>query len=306
MAKNFCRDGIAENVQYGALGPRVKSVSGAFQVRNAADGAFVRMAGDDPTADDDFVTKRWGLANLGGGGALPAGLPHANDLIFYVDAADLASYAGTGTTVVDRTGNGSAGTLVGGTAVANGAFQIDGATTKGVSFTKNATLDNLFDGGATVLTFIQTQTPGDGGSGRFLSTEGASTGWYLFGDTAFGGAGVRTRFIRKSGGGTDGTWTGTGAMPRGSAATTGGGFAYTSFGVTYDDSVLANDPTLYNNGLTVGTPAGTNPSALGSDVGNPLKIGNAANDGAPMNGQSQVTLIWSRILTAEEVLQAHN
>jgi hypothetical protein len=236
------------------------------------------------------------------------GLPHADSIIFYVDAADSNSYAGTGTTVTDISGFATNGTLDGGAVVAGGAFQIDGTGSKGVSFTKSSTLTDVFLGGATLMTFVQTDAPGDGGSGRFVATESAAQteGWLLYGVTAFSATGVQPRFIRRSGGGTDGSWNSSGALPRGSAVTTGGGFSYGSVAVTYDETVLSNDPTFYTNGLFTGTPTGTNPSALGSDASEDLVIGNINGGSEAMDGQSQVTLIWDRILTAEEILQVHN
>jgi len=305
VPKNFCQDAVAASTQFGKQGPRVKSVSGAFQVRDAADAVFVRLAGADPTADDDFVTKRWGLANLGGGGSLPPGLPHSDSIIFYVDTADPGSYPGSGTTVTDRAGNATNGTLDGGTVVANGAAQIDAAGKK-ISFDKNATLDDLFAGGGTVMTFAQAVSMT--GSGRFASTENAgnTTGWLIYGGNAFSFDGVQVNLIRRSGGGTDGVWnSGAGAIPN-SGAASGGGFSYGSFAVTYNEDVLSNDPTFYTNGVNGNSPAGTNPSALGSDAGTEITLGNRDTGADPMNGQLPITIAWSRILTAEEVLQAHN
>ena len=37
--KNFGLVGVADNVQYGKAGPRLKHTAGAFEFRNAADGA---------------------------------------------------------------------------------------------------------------------------------------------------------------------------------------------------------------------------------------------------------------------------
>jgi len=233
------------------------------------------------------------------------GLPHADSIVFYVDASNPNSYVGSGTDVVDITGNGTAGTIDGGATVSGGAFQTDGAGTKGVSFTKNSTLDNVFLGGATIITFLQAND-----TGIFVATEnaGQTLGWKVYGVAAFSNDGIQPRFIRRSSGGTDGSWNSSGALPTGAAffQDTGGGFSYGSVAVTYDETLLANDPTFYTNGIFVGTPTGTNPSALGSDVGEDLVIANRNGGGDPVDGQTQVTIIWSRILTAEEVLQVHN
>lgn len=59
--------------QLGKGGPQVKANSGAVELRNSTDAAFVIGRGADPVGDDDFVTKRYGDANYGGGGPGPGG-----------------------------------------------------------------------------------------------------------------------------------------------------------------------------------------------------------------------------------------
>ncbi len=68
MTGRFDINKLGGNVQLGKGGPRVKDSSGILQGRNAADVAFVKIQADDPTVDDDLVTKRFGDANYGGGG----------------------------------------------------------------------------------------------------------------------------------------------------------------------------------------------------------------------------------------------
>ncbi len=241
-------------------------------------------------------------------GLVPAGLPHPEDIIFYVDASNAGSYPGSGTEVTDMSGNATDGTLNGGTAVVNGSFVFDEDNAKGVSFTKNAALDNVFDGGATLMSVVRLDD--NTGSGRFVSTENAgdTTGWSLSGVGAFGNDGNFPVFARRSAGGTDGSWTGAKAALPNRNAPTGGGNAYGSFAVTYDDSTLSNDPTLSVNGQQPDTPTGTNPSALGSDVGSDIIIGNRNGGSSNPDCDSRITIIWGngRILTQSELLTAHN
>ncbi len=241
-------------------------------------------------------------------GLVPAGLPHPEDIIFYVDASNAGSYPGSGTDVTDMSGNATDGTLDGGTAVVNGSFVFDADNAKGVSFTKNAALDNVFDGGATLMTVVRLD--GNTGSGRFVSTENAgdTTGWSLHGVIAFSADGNFPVFVRRSAGGTDGSWSGSNAALPLRGAPSGGGNAYGSFSVTYDDSVLSNDPTLSVNGQRPNTPSGTNPSALGSDVGSDIIIGNRNGGSSNPDCDSRITIIWGngRILTQSEQLTAHN
>ncbi len=275
--------------------------AGTTDLTDASDAAFFENIPENP-AGASSTTPAATVA-----GVIPEGLPYPDDIVFFVDPSNAASYPGSGSVVTDMAGNASNGTLDGATVVTNGSFIFDETAGKGVSFTKDAALDNVFDGGASVLQFVRLDA--NASSGRFLSTENniLTLGWGLLGAAAFFGTGNFPEFRRRSGGGTDGVWTGTtNALPKRSV--TGGGDVYGSFGVTYDDSTLSNDPTLYANGQQSVSPAGTNPSALGSDSGTDLIIGNLGGGASNPDCDSRVTVIWGngRILTPAEMLTAHN
>ena len=301
MSADFCQSTVGSNVQYGRRGPRLKVVSSAFQARNAADSGFVTVAGADPIADDDFVTKRWGQANIGGvAGA--AGVIY-EDLQFYMDAADRSSFNPAVGTPTDIMGNGSGGTLNADAVFADGAFLFDGASGN-VNFVKSGDLNNIFgtsgpsDGG-TIMVFTNPVSGGEGGSGRVVdTTDGLAEGYFIFLDNPATGA-LGVQFARQFTGGNAQWDTDSRQVQRD---------GWNGVTVRYDDTDVANDPTFSLQGVTVNsnnTGAGPSGTAV-SDVGNNLFIGNSIGDARTFNGQIAVIFMWNRILTDAEVFQAHN
>jgi hypothetical protein len=70
-SKNFGLDGIADNVQLGKQGPRVRAVSGSVEVRNAANNAFVTLKAAPAILSTEVVTKQQlDDAVLGGVGSI--------------------------------------------------------------------------------------------------------------------------------------------------------------------------------------------------------------------------------------------
>ena len=58
--KNFGLVGVADNVQYGKAGPRLKHTAGAFEFRNAADGADAALTAAGITSSAGNVTLTTG------------------------------------------------------------------------------------------------------------------------------------------------------------------------------------------------------------------------------------------------------
>ena len=292
--KQFCLEGVADNVQYGKNGPRVKHTAGVFAMRNAADLAFARCQGADSVADDDFVTRRQLLA---GGGSSP-GLPGMiySGLQFYIDASDPNSYPGSGTAVTDIKGNGSSGTVVAPTIGFEGVWQFDGLSGN-INFVKNASLDNIFDEGGTVMVFCNPASGGEGGFGRLADTSvNISKGWIFFLENDDGVA-TGMGFIRVFGG-TDGDWD-----------TDGRPVFLNTFGscaVRYNASNVANTPDFFGNGVVCDSN-GTQPTGSPvSDAGENLYIGNRPGDDNTFDGDIAIVLAWDRELTDNEIAQVHN
>lgn len=260
---------------------------------------------------------------LGAGGGGELGLPGNvyENLVFYVDPGDRNSYPVTGSVVTDIMGNGTSGTLTTATLADNG-FRFNG-TSGSISFTKNASIDNLFDGGGTLIVFARPQGLGEASAGIIVGTApsvgAASAGWTLnvesanqerctfsflqnFSGTGSGGRWVAYDQTSKTDPTPLNTYAGARALPLS---------AYSSIAITYDSASTANDPTFYINGVarttTLGiqeanTPTGT----ANADVGQPVTIGNRPADDRTFNGDIGPVLMFDRILTPTEITQVVN
>lgn len=264
-----------------------------------SDSPNVLMFTDD--GGTDFVLNSGANATAGTAGQI------YENLVLYVDAADRNSYSGTGTAVTDLQGNATNGTLTTAT-YEEGAFRFDG-TTGDLSFTKGASLDNLFDGGGTVIVFFRPDSDGENSEGRLVDTsDSLDEGWWIaaVGDTS--GA-QQLRFQRNFDGSTGGTWTIdlvtdpiTGATVR--PVLIG---PWSCVAVAYDDSSTANDPTFYLNAFTAAFTENTAPVGNPvSDAGNELVVGNRTADDRTYDGDVGVVLMFDRTLSAVEVQEVFN
>ena len=151
---------------------------------------------------------------------------------------------GAGISTVDATGNGNDGTLYNGTAwttssrTGDAALQFDGADDY-VNLGSDAIIDDVFAGGGTISAWINPAGWGENGYGRILDktidTMG-SDGWGL---QLHGSTGA----IRFEHGfdGTRGAWEAPGTI----ALNT-----WTHVAIVYDNSLTANDPLIYVNGVS--------------------------------------------------------
>lgn len=58
MSKRYPLTGVADNVEFGKAGARIRDVAGKLQARDNADTVFANMQGADALTDDDLVTLR--------------------------------------------------------------------------------------------------------------------------------------------------------------------------------------------------------------------------------------------------------
>lgn len=255
------------------------------------------------TVWEQIVTSGSALLSLAG---LP-GNAYAS-LVGYIDASDRNSYAGSGAVVRDIMGNGSAGALTAPAVLTEGAFAFNGASGS-VSLTKNASLNNIFAAGGTVLAFIRPASDGEGDLGRVAdTTQSADAGWYL---SSFSDAASRQsiQFQRNFSGSVGGTWNAnniTSPVSGASVRPVDLG-TWSCVAVTYNDSNVANDPTFYVNGdLVANTEANAPVGAAVTDAGNALFIGNRSADDFTFNGQIGVVLLFTRVLTQNEIRTIYN
>ena len=224
-------------------------------------------------------------------------------LQLYVDAGDRNTYPGSGTAVTDVQRNGSAGALVAPAVFADGAFLFDSASGN-VNFAKSGDLNDIFgtsgpSNGGTVMVFCNPVSTGEGGSGRVVdTTDGLAEGYFIFLDNQATGV-MGVQFARQFTGG-NAQWDTDGRPVQRDG--------WNGITIRYDDTNVANDPTISVQGQTVdsnNTGAGPSGTAV-SDVGNNLYIGGNLADDRTFNGQIAIVFMWNRILTDAEVSQAHN
>jgi|TARA_R100000081_G_C4746825_1_gene132081 hypothetical protein len=104
-------------------------------------------------------------------------------LVLCLDAKDIKSYAGSGTTWTDRSGNDNDGSIDGATFNSNGYFELDGTNDK---ITTGAKLSNTENG--SIYLWVKPATPPNT-SGHMLFYQGTGVGriWvYFYSDGAIG------------------------------------------------------------------------------------------------------------------------
>jgi hypothetical protein len=143
--KNFGLVGVADNVQYGKAGPRLKHTAGAFEFRNAADGANAALTAAGITSSAGNVTLTTGNL-VASAGDLNATLGNLN-----LAATGATVVIGTDTTLSRHAAgifkfNGTAATVVPtGTTLERPAF---GTTTGGMRYNTTTTSMEYSDGTA--------------------------------------------------------------------------------------------------------------------------------------------------------------
>ncbi|KKM88944.1 hypothetical protein LCGC14_1253610 [marine sediment metagenome] len=200
------------------------------------------------------------------------------------------------TAVVDA---GDTYTIDFGTLVDRSFYGIDfDGTDDQVLVTDAATIQNAFDAGGTLSLWANVSSDGENNAGRLAD----KTSWYLATDNEAGGA-TKLTFFYDFDGAADGTWV------TDNTVTTIG--SWDNIVVVYDNSAVANNPTIYvnNTALTVGggltestTPIGTRvtDAAINLVIGDNV-AGNRAYDGL----QDEVWL-YSRSITGTEVTANYN
>jgi len=206
---------------------------------------------------------------------------------------------GTGTVAIDSEG-GHDGTLANGPVWVAGqlgdALEFDGADDY-VDLTSDAELDDLFDGGATVMAWINPFGWGENGYGRVFdkSSSASSTGdgWVIRMNVDNGG------IINFGQGFTSGR--GWWKIPSGSINLD----TWQHIAVAYDASSTSNDPAIYLGGApltvtTVDTPSGS----IRSDASINLRLGNfAGGTSHTFEGTIDDARIYDRILDAAQIAE---
>ncbi len=201
-------------------------------------------------------------------------------------------------TIRDRSGNKNDGTLVGTAWVQNSkGFYVqsfDGADDT-TNITAAASINNIWDGGATAICWLNILSAGEAGTGRVLNKR-AAVGWTIFNRNLVGNALDLVFFINFDG--DDGQW-----ITTANEITVG---IDTFLAITYNSSAVGNNPTFYINGgvHTVGdglteevAPTGTR----GDDSGETFNIGNHATTINTFDGTIGHVILESRIMSGSEI-----
>ena len=159
-----------------------------------------------------------------------------------------------------------------------------------ITIPDDSRIDNIFDGGGTVISFVNAASDGEGNFGRICDKTGSSSEGFYF--TIFENDGTNSKvsfryfFTTK-----EGRWSTDVVVPLGLPST---------IAITYDNSDVSNSAIMYVNGktLTVGsglakqTPEGTRIS----DDGNDLIIGNRLDGLRTFNGSQMRNLFFNLAL----------
>jgi len=251
----------------------------------------------------------WTDLQGGGTGGAQAGIPGViygknltgTDTVInklYMDAGDRNSYPGSGTTVTDLTGSRS-GTKTTTVQVQNGHFDFNGASGS-INFGTDANIEDIFDGGGTLIAWFRADGAGEASLGRIAGTANNSNnfGWFFCIDSPSGST-YRLLFRQNfSGAPAYGDWNTTSTLNL---------YEWYCFAITYDADSTANDPTFYINGVLetanqITTPGGTRVT----DNGYPFVVGNrSTNDDRTWDGAIDMVMLFDEELTAEEIRQIY-
>ncbi len=189
----------------------------------------------------------------------------------------------------DRSGNGNDGSLTGTTWARNAKglwYQLFDGIANVTSITPSASVNNFWDGGATVLIWIN---PFAAGGYTFHKL------WII--SVAQEAAGkLKLNLFLDFDGAADGTWQ--------STATAVSLNAFSLIAISYDSDDVANNPIFCINGteLTVGSGISELTTPQGAridDTATPLTIGNHPNQSVPFSGGQALHRVSSTLTTSQ-------
>lgn len=178
-------------------------------------------------------------------------------------------------------------TVTNATSVGIWGFDFDGTDDK-IDCGSAAVLDDLFDGGGSVLAWVNIDTDGENDVGRifdkavYLATTGESSSkvkltFYIITD------------------GDDGQWDTT------ATAVTCNQWDFIA--VTYNAGATTNDPIIYVNGMVPALTESSTPSdARTTDAASSFLVGDCAAGDKCLDGTVGEMAVYSRILSAPEVM----
>ena len=185
--------------------------------------------------------------------------------------------------------------------VSNAVWSSDGRVFDGtndvISVATDATIEDIFDGGGTVIMWINPASGGEGGNARFLDhSNNGVVGWYLRGEAEAAGKLKIRMFIPFSGDDRNQVTDSTELTLN----------TWSHVATTYNSDNTTNVPILYVNTIPVtlssATPTGTRDSNTGID----LLLGDSVASVASINGTMGEVRFYSDFLTPAEILDDYN
>jgi len=206
---------------------------------------------------------------------------------------------GSGGAVLDSSGFSNAGTLTNGPAWITGLFgkalSFDGTDDR-IGCGASSSLANIFSGGGTIIAWVYIDTYTANNSSYVVCKYGATQGWILWlrNDTGHENSLQFTRYFSSQ----YGYWMASGDISTGQ---------WHQLAATYDDTSVANVPTIYVNGRAVGIDESTSPSGTANDESSQaLTIAGRPTDNLRnLDGVIDHVLLFDRALSASEIAWLH-
>ena len=204
--------------------------------------------------------------------------------------------------IKDRSGKGNDGTITSGTwlRTSKGLWynEFDGANTL-INCGSAASIDDIFDGGGSLVAWINPKSSGEGTVSRVFSKETTNVGWNLRARDEAGG-GLKLQFIVEFDGAGDGTWrtnnTSDLLLNVWSLVT-----------VTYNADATANNPIFYTNGAVAANTEQVAPQGTRiSDAAINFTVGNTPVATATFDGGIALARASTKILTLSEIAGLYN
>ena len=182
-------------------------------------------------------------------------------------------------------------------AVWSSAGRVFDGTNDVISVAADATIEDIFDGGGTVIMWINPDNGGEGGNARFFDhSNNGAVGWYLRGEAEAAGKLKLRMFFPFSGDDRNQVTDSTELTLN----------TWSHVAATYNSDNTINVPILYVNTIPVtlssATPTGTRESNTGID----LLLGDSVASIASINGTMGEVRFYSDILTPAEILDDYN
>jgi len=161
-----------------------------------------------------------------------------------------------------------------------------------VEVTTSTATQDIFDGGGTVLAWINPASDGEGDLGRIFDKSAANAGWNfrVLGDDA---SKVQLAIYYY--------WSGDNVYWH-TTATEVTLNTWSLVGFSYDANLTTNRPLLYVNGVLVAFDEEVPTGTRDSDAARDLIVGNAAGRGETFDGYIGEAWLYNRILPAAELL----